>query len=467
MASNAKFERLGEEDSPKLESATSKTVQQVEAQKEAQDLALLSSHDGDEAPVISLDGDLKVVSRRRFSTDRIRKSYESLKSNGDLSGLALNALSSFLFSGVVLFIKLAANSGLAAFEIVFIRSVIQLALCLAWLAVVRVNPLGPRQSWVLLWTRGMVGIGSMGLWMLAIKMLPLADSVVINFLSPVFTAIFGFFILKEKITKVEIAGYVLCFVGIVFVARPPFIFGKAGSAAPSVIVIASSLSSSFSAIGTTDKSVEWQMRLIGVSIGVVSAICAGLAYVVTRKIGKGVHPWVVVSYLSISGIIVAPPATYFVEGFTWPTRAAWGYCVALSVLAFFAQGLMTVALQQGKAGRVTVASYLQIIFAFIWGMGILGETLSWTSGIGSLLITVNAVIAGWQAWYGDRSAAHKPIGAHPAAGTFSAAVMPRPSVDYTRVPHADDGTSPMVELENVSGSTAKKSPDSTPPPAAK
>eukprot|EP00727_Mastigamoeba_balamuthi_P014748 m51a1_g99 hypothetical protein (357) ;mRNA; r:308870-310336 len=343
-------------------------------------------------------------------------------------GLLLNSVSSFTFSLVSLFIKLCTKSGIGAFEVVLGRNVVQFVLCLLWLGAARVNPIGPRSSWMLLWLRGIVGVLSMSMWMMAIKMLPLADAVIINFLSPIFTAVFGFFILKEKITRIEIGGYFLCFAGIVFIARPPFLFGKLANA--------------------SGNDIPWQTRLAGVGIGMGSSVCAGMAYVLTRKIGKAVHPYVVVNYLSVCGIVLPPLGIWVFESFVMPKGIVWLYLAAVGVLGFGAQGFLTVALQVGRAARVAVASYLQIVFAFIWSFCILGETPSWLSGIGTVCILGNAVIAAWKAWVSARPTANAV--APPAANVDMHAVdTSKHSIDLKRDSPAEEPDS--VEMSLVAG----------------
>jgi len=55
-------------------------------------------------------------------------------------------------------------------------------------------------------------------------------------------------------------------------------------------------------------------------------------------------------------------------------------------------------LQTGTAGRVTVANYTQIVWAFIWGLVFLGEKPELTSLLGTLLIAVDAAFAVYKAW---------------------------------------------------------------------
>jgi len=84
--------------------------------------------------------------------------------------------------------------------------------------------------------------------------------------------------------------------------------------------------------------------------------------------------------------------------------------VPLSAFAFIAQGLMTNALQIGRAGHVTIASYLQIIFVIIAVL-----VPSWLSATGSLFILCSTGIASFKAWKSSNSSS----GGGQAAALFS------------------------------------------------
>ena len=68
------------------------------------------------------------------------------------------------------------------------------------------------------------------------------------------------------------------------------------------------------------------------------------------------------------------------------------------MFVYLCAATLTLALQTGTAGRVTVANYTQIIWAFIWGLIFLGEKPMLTSLIGTLLIAVDAGCAVYKAW---------------------------------------------------------------------
>ena len=55
--------------------------------------------------------------------------------------------------------------------------------------------------------------------------LPLADCMMISATAPMFTALYARIFLKEKIAIADILNLIFVFVGIVFIVKPPFIFG--------------------------------------------------------------------------------------------------------------------------------------------------------------------------------------------------------------------------------------------------
>jgi len=342
-----------------------------------------------------------------------------LKKSPDLLGFLYNCISALMFSFMTLIVKLA-GSFVGPFELVVARSIVQLVLCTATILIFGhpKRPLGPlwwkdsRISWLLV-LRGFIGILAMCCYFVSLSMLQLGEGVLVSFLAPVSTAIWGRILLKESISALEIVGMVFALAGVILVARPPFIFGfdEESSSLFSLSGSFSSFSMDSLASGRSSLPSAWT-RTIGVAIGVLNTIIVGSAYSLTRKIGKSVHPMVVVNWLSIMGILVPILPIAFYEGFVVPQGTQWLLLLALGVVAFLAQTTLTLALQTGTAGRVTVANYTQIVWAFIWGLVFLGEKPELTSLLGTLLIAVDAAFAVYKAWIKKPSAKkedNKPV----------------------------------------------------------
>ena len=78
----------------------------------------------------------------------------------------------------------------------------------------------------LLFFRGLIGFAGILCFFYALTKLPLAETTVIAYTSPVFTAILAALFLKEMLRAKEIAGLMLSLAGVLFVAQPAFLFGS-------------------------------------------------------------------------------------------------------------------------------------------------------------------------------------------------------------------------------------------------
>jgi drug/metabolite transporter (DMT)-like permease len=115
------------------------------------------------------------------------------------------------------------------------------------------------------------------------------------------------------------------------------------------------------------------LRLSGVVTGVLSAAFAASAMISIRKLNKmGAHMFQIVSYFHWVAIpyslIVAPLLPKWIEPLPWilPTKVStWALILVVSVSGIMSQLCLSQALKIEKAGKVASISYMQVIFAFI------------------------------------------------------------------------------------------------------
>ena len=171
---------------------------------------------------------LSEVQRERMNTESkpLLRKLKGYKLNTGI-GLVMTAASGFLFALASLFVKLS-NTDIPAFEIIFVRLVIQTVLVLPPAIYARVNILGGKKKRSYLVLFGAVNFASISAIYGAFTMLPLGDATVIISTTPVFTALLAYFFLKETWRKLEATATFICLTGIVLIARPTFIFGNAG-----------------------------------------------------------------------------------------------------------------------------------------------------------------------------------------------------------------------------------------------
>ena len=244
------------------------------------------------------------------------------------------------FSVMSVFVKWL-GARLPTQEIVFVRSLVSLAISLALLRRAGVAPGGNRR-WLLL-LRGTWGFFALSCAFYALANLPLADATMIQYLHPSFTALLAALLLGERADRSLVASIALGSAGVLLVTRPAFLFGGAASALPPLAVAA--------ALG--------------------GALLTAVAYVGVRSLSATEHPLVIVLYFPL----VAAPASLpsvLARG-VWPQGIEWLCLAGVGVSAQLGQLWLTRGLALETASRATALSYLQIVFATLWGMLFFGE----------------------------------------------------------------------------------------------
>ncbi|WP_222615395.1 DMT family transporter [Persicimonas caeni] len=275
----------------------------------------------------------------------------------EVSGLTYMAISAFFFSIMGLLVKVAGER-LPSQEIVFFRSL--LVLIFAWWMLKRagVNPWGNNKKWLVV--RGFTGFMALSCFYYGVTHLPLADATLIMYSNPVFTALLAAVFLGERLKKVDLLGVVLSLGGVVLIAQPSFIFGGASRLDP-----------------------------FDVGVALAGAVFAAISYVIVRKLRESEHALVVVFYFPL----IATPASIptALPDAIIPTWWELGVLLAIGIVTHIAQVAMTKGLHLEEAGRATAVSYLQVVFAFVWGMFFFDEFPTVLSVIGALLIVGSTI----------------------------------------------------------------------------
>lgn len=259
--------------------------------------------------------------------------------------------------------KVLANH-LPTIEIVFFRNSIGIALIALTFFKSPLNQIGGKP--LLLFFRASIGLIAMLSFFYNIANITLADAVTYSRMSPIFTAIFALWFLKEKIGTKGWFAIFLGFVGMLMVMQPNgLVFEKAHI------------------------------------FGLINAVCAALAFTSIRELRKYYDTRVIVlSFMGIGTLIpifsMALSSHYqndffsFMMGeFMMPDPADWVYILGIGITASFGQIYMTKAYGITRAGLVGAAGYSVIIFSLIIGL-ILGDNLPNLLGF----IGIFAIISG-------------------------------------------------------------------------
>ena len=277
------------------------------------------------------------------------------------SGLLWMGGAAFFFSLMTLFIKLAGRH-LPSQQIVLVRSAVTLIYSYGAIRWAGVSPWGQRRGVLVL--RGLFGFGAMICFYLALTKLPLADTTAIFFSNPVLTALFAALFLGERLGIREVGGALLSFAGICLIAQPTFLFETGGGS----------------------------LNLIYVGVTILGAVFAAAGYATVRALRTTEHPTVVVFYLPLVATIGSIPTIGLVD-MRWPTPYEWLLLVGgVAVTGQLALVLLTEGLNRVRAGRGMPITYLQIVFAAVWGVVFFGEVPDLLTIVGAVLVVGGTLV---------------------------------------------------------------------------
>jgi len=282
------------------------------------------------------------------------------------SGVKYMLIASFSFAIMGAFAKLASQH-MSSLEVVFFRNIF--GVIIITLAIMKKPMTHKGGKPFLLFFRGFMGFLALLAFFYNIAHISLGDAMTWSKTSPVFTAIFAFLFLNEKLPFKGWLAVVIGFVGIVLITQP-------------------------TGIGFSKYDL----------LGLFSGIGAALAYTSIRELKKYYDTRAIV--LSFMGIGTIGPIILFILSsyikvdeldfmlgeFIMPSGIIWFYVVGMGLFATLSQVLMTKAYGLEKAGIIGAVSYSNILFSVIVGV-MLGDALpSVVTTFGIILIVFAGVM---------------------------------------------------------------------------
>ncbi|WP_452230767.1 DMT family transporter [Lacinutrix sp. MEBiC02404] len=261
------------------------------------------------------------------------------------------SISALAFALLNVFVKKLGDFNV--YQIVFFRSIGSLIFTIPYLLKNKISFLGNKKA--LLVARGLVGFAGMTLFFMAIKHLSMGSAVSIRYISPIFSALFALFLLKEKIKYIQWLCFGIAFFGVVLL-----------------------------------KGFDNQMNNIGLMLAVISAIFTGLVPIIIRKIGTRDHPIVIVNYFMIISAVIG--GLLAINNWKNPIGLEWLLLLSLGVFGYFGQVYMTKALQSSEINQIAPLKYIEVIFTMIIGAVWLNENYSLLSLFAILLIIIGLVL---------------------------------------------------------------------------
>ncbi|KAI1789861.1 hypothetical protein LXA43DRAFT_892024 [Ganoderma leucocontextum] len=329
---------------------------------------------------------------RRGTSEYATQAREVVKSN---IGLILVASSQLFFSLMNVGVKKlnSLDPPVHAVELILVRMGITWLCCVAYMHVMKVpDPFfGPKGVRYFLVQRGVFGfVGIFGLYY-SLQYLSLSDATVLQFLSPIFTAIAGAVFLHEVFSWREAFAGLASLAGVVLIARPRSLFGIPQDVVP--------IPPNELIKRVLENDVPPAQRVMAVGVALFGAVGAAGAYTTIRLIGKRAHALhTLVAYSGLCMIVTVIAMPVLRIPVVVPTSLDWLLTLCFIGLAGFGgqQVLLTLGLQRETAGRGTIAVYgqgsaFQIVFATAFQRIFFHTTPSLLSILGTAIIVGSAL----------------------------------------------------------------------------
>ncbi len=274
---------------------------------------------------------------------------------------------SFLFGFTASFAKLLSEH-LSSVEVSFFRCLIG---SIMLLYVLKNFNLTINKQAVLLISRGLMGAVGLLAYFYSIANMPLSEATTFSKTSPIFTVIFAYLFLKEKLNLMSIIAIIIGFIGIAFIMEVDF--------------------------ANIDKTHY---------IGIVSGVLAGAAYTSIRELRKYYSPKAIVASFMFCGAII-PSICLLIGSITSSSNDSLDFMIApfvvpnfkdilfiagLGVSAYYSQMYMTKSYMLSHSKLSSTISYNGIVFAGVFGI-VLGDMLpSYYVAFGVCLVIASGII---------------------------------------------------------------------------
>lgn len=268
-----------------------------------------------------------------------------------LDGILYMLLSVVLFTTANALVK--SIGYLPTTQIVFMRSLISLLMCAAYVKYRRFPFFGVNRKWLVI--RGAFGVIGLTLFFFTIQNIPLATATVIQYLSPIFTVILAMLYLDQRVRPIQWVFMLVALTGVIIL-----------------------------------NGLDPNVRLSYVLIGIASAFFASVAYMATVKCSATDHPVLIVMYFHL----LATPIMGSYSFFHWVALSSHEWLVGLTVgvISVFAQIAMAFAITKEDASVVTPFKYVGAVLAWLVGIYFFEEQIGVWGTIGLLVVSAGVIL---------------------------------------------------------------------------
>lgn len=278
-------------------------------------------------------------------------------------GVAYMGLAVVFFAIMNLGVKYM-RPGFPTFELVLFRSLFAAIIAYGTLKVKGIHPWGNRRDLLIL--RGMFGFVALSMFFATVQNTHLATALVIQYLSPIFVAILGTFVLKERMRPLQWLWFGMAFAGVALI-----------------------------------KGFDASVSTFYLVLGLLSAMFSAMAYTTVRYLKDTDNAHVVTFFfplvtLPISAIITFWPSldaeAIVFHNWMMPSSVEWFWLAVTGIFAQLGQIFMTQSLHLERANVVSSITYVGILFGMGFGYFLFGEHYDWMALAGICMVLAGVLL---------------------------------------------------------------------------
>ena len=280
-----------------------------------------------------------------------------MNNNNILKGIFCIIIAGFGFALMSLFVKLSGD--LPSMQKGFFRNII--AVFISSIPLIKhwrvINIPRNNTGWLVLISRSVFGTIGLVLNFYAISHISLADSSIIQKLSPFIILILSYIFFKEEMTRFQVFAIIIAFIGIIFIIKP------SGN----------------------------DIISLGALAALLGALCSGIAYTCVRYLGT--HnisgEFIIFFFSSLSSLMLLP---FLIFDYRSMTLYQLSMLLLAGISATIGQYGVTFAYKFAAAKNISVFDYSQVLFSGIFGYMFFGEFPDFQSLIGYIIVISVGVV---------------------------------------------------------------------------
>ncbi|RAX51559.1 hypothetical protein CCY99_08845 [Helicobacter sp. 16-1353] len=214
-------------------------------------------------------------------------------------------------------------------------------------------------GWGKLFFRAFIGTCSLYALLYNISTIPLGTSVAFAQSTPIYTAIFAWLFLREKITLMMILSVVIGFIGVLLISNPE----------------------------------TSNLAFINIACGILSGVFASLAFISIRALRGYFDDLIIMLSFGLMATFMGFIAVLiFQDGFSPLDLKDWICIVLVGITGTIGQYYITRAYTFAPAGIVAPIDYTRIVFSLLFGI-VLGDTIPDIFSVtGMIFITISGIL---------------------------------------------------------------------------